>query len=326
MLRTYRTVVRYFSDFWGRSEPPTVVEECKFRIMEHIHELNLPSSVSKRDVDKIKVLFQKQCAVLANYDVVVAEFNIGDAVYRSLHFHNDRSTYNCTVQSLVNTHSQLHSIELEYLRGMMYSLPIAFVYNNNSFSDMTALVLGCGAGVLPSVLSTIQGIKQINTVEIEPEVVHCARKYFGYQDRANLKIITEDAIEYLKTCKMTYSLIVLDAYENSELPNSILSSFCEFLQSVRACLTDAGVVAGNIIYYDAAALETELKRWKSVFPNLTLLQINKNQMLVFASIIDLFDSDKKCQELVSQAIHSITTTDAVPLSASLVSDLRTVTK
>ena len=323
MYRTGNRMVRYFKELISGQQPQKVEEECKFRIMEHIAELN-PPTTSKRELTNIDLVYRKKCKVLTDYDIVVVDFVVDDIDYRSLHFYNEQSTYNCTVQSLVKRNSPSASIELEYLRGLSYAIPITYVANNNSFENVNALVLGCGAGVIPSILSNISDIGIIDTLEIEPEVIYCAKQYFGYKESCKRIVINTDAVKYVKSASKEYSIVFLDAYENSELPESISSDLTSFLLTIQSSLSLNGIVAGNIIHYTSEDFNSELLKWKSVFPHVVLLHISNNQSLIFASTSKIFKDNSDCKHRIQQAVQVITQNEEVPLSDQLIHNFEVI--
>jgi len=60
------------------------------------------------------------------------------------------------------------------------------------------LILGLGAGLLPKAYFWLHDDVHIEAVEIEPEMVDVAQTMFGLPQDDRLKIIVEDARNYLK--------------------------------------------------------------------------------------------------------------------------------
>ena len=104
----------------------------------------------------------------------------------------------------------------------------------------TALVLGLGAGVVPSRLSA-RGI-DVTAVEIDPVSFSIARRFFGL-DRTKVKAIQEDARTYLRSCNGGYDAIVVDLFHGDGTPDYLITR--NFFADLRACLAPRGVVVFN---------------------------------------------------------------------------------
>lgn len=74
----------------------------------------------------------------------------------------------------------------------------------------TALLIGLGTGATAGDLSRV-GL-QVQAVELEPEVIAFARRYFGYQGRA----VAADGLAFVKRTREKYDVIVVDAFSGTE--------------------------------------------------------------------------------------------------------------
>lgn len=108
------------------------------------------------------------------------------------------------------------------------------------------LVIGLGAAMLPKQLLRDYPHLKIDVVEIDPEVVRVARRYFGLRSDRRMRIRIADARSYLLNSRTPrYDFIVVDAYAGDEIPRSLISR--AFIASVRRRLTDIGMMAVNVL-------------------------------------------------------------------------------
>lgn len=105
----------------------------------------------------------------------------------------------------------------------------------------TCLAIGLGAGIVPQWYEGRGVITDV--VDIDPEVVNLARKYFGFSSSG--ETFVGDARYFLRTSSKTYDYIILDVFSGDTTPAHILS--LEALESVRKRLAPRGVLAANLI-------------------------------------------------------------------------------
>lgn len=107
------------------------------------------------------------------------------------------------------------------------------------------LVIGLGAAMLPKQLLRDYPELKIDVVEIDPEVVRVARRFFGLGADRRIRIRIADARRFLADPTPRYDFIVVDAYAGDEIPRSLISR--AFIASVRKRLTAVGVMAVNVL-------------------------------------------------------------------------------
>jgi len=88
------------------------------------------------------------------------------------------------------------------------------------FLPKRTLILGLGAGSAARVIASRYPETKIIGVEIDPQVVNIAQKYFALHKIKNLEIINQDALKYVSgiKAKNTFDLILLDCYLGSQIP------------------------------------------------------------------------------------------------------------
>lgn len=107
-----------------------------------------------------------------------------------------------------------------------------------------ALVVGLGGGSLSKALLAQFPELQVDSIELDPEIVELARKYFAYRDGERCRSIVSDARQYLEQNNSPYDLIVLDAFDGLEIPAPLRT--IQFYDLVRKHLSPGGVVVANL--------------------------------------------------------------------------------
>lgn len=111
---------------------------------------------------------------------------------------------------------------------------------------VNVLIAGLGGGTLPTALHDLLPEAHIDTVEIDPAVVAAAREYFGFATGERQLVHVRDARVFVKraaTGDVRYDLVMLDAFGGDYIPEHLMT--LEFLEEVRAIMTDGGVLAAN---------------------------------------------------------------------------------
>ncbi|MDY8137927.1 fused MFS/spermidine synthase [Aquimarina sp. 2201CG5-10] len=97
------------------------------------------------------------------------------------------------------------------------------------------LLLGLGAGsVIESLRNKFNYKHKITAVEIDKVVIQIAEKEFNISQNDNLKIISQDALDYVNTCQKQYELIILDIFIDNTVPKTFYD--IEFWQKVISLL------------------------------------------------------------------------------------------
>ena len=143
------------------------------------------------------------------------------------------------------------------------------------------LLVGLGGGALPVFLHRHYPALQIDVVEIVPEVVTAAERYFGFRQDARMRAQVGDGRRFIERAEPAhYDIIILDAFGSAEVPAHLTTQ--EFLQAVRRALNINGVVVSNVwnarynSKYDAM-----LRTYQEVFPEVHVIDTSRevNSML-----------------------------------------------
>ena len=88
------------------------------------------------------------------------------------------------------------------------------------------LVLGvAGGSVIKTLVDEIKYNGKITGVEIDPEIVDIAKKYFQLDQIPNLEIVIDDAFEFILKTKEKYDLIIIDIFQDTNMPNFLFEKF-----------------------------------------------------------------------------------------------------
>ncbi|MFW6162890.1 MAG: spermidine synthase, partial [Planctomycetota bacterium] len=110
----------------------------------------------------------------------------------------------------------------------------------------SVLIVGGGGGVVPTIFRRDYPEVEIDVVELDPQVVAVADRYFGFEpDGERTRTIVQDGRIYIRDCTRQYDIILLDAFTGGRPPFHLLTR--EFLELVKARLTPRGVAQINII-------------------------------------------------------------------------------
>ncbi len=140
--------------------------------------------------------------------------------------------------SLVKLGDPLH-LEFEYARIALIGLAVS------RKPPQRILVVGLGGGSLPMFFHRVFPEVRIDVVEIDPEVVRVAKKYFDVIEDTRLSIHVTDGRKFVEqSAAHTYDIVVLDAFGAREVPAHLSTQ--EFLLSVRRVIRPDGVSVSNV--------------------------------------------------------------------------------
>ncbi len=88
------------------------------------------------------------------------------------------------------------------------------------------LILGvAGGSVIKTLVDEIEFKGKITGVEIDPEIIEIANKYFKLNEISNLNIVNDDAFEFVLKTKSKYDLIIIDVFQDTTMPNFLFEKF-----------------------------------------------------------------------------------------------------
>lgn len=167
-------------------------------------------------------------------------------------------------QSVVKLGDPDH-LELPYARV----LPVAFAL---VAEPQRVLVVGLGGGSVPNFLRRHFPDLEIDAVDIDPDVVDVAKRFFGFREDARMRAYVEDGRKFIAARPQQYDIIFLDAFGCDNIPRHLATR--EFLDQVRAALRPGGVAVGNIwSRYSNPLYDSMVRTYREVFPRLYIVDI-----------------------------------------------------
>ena len=146
------------------------------------------------------------------------------------------------------------------------------------------LFVGLGSGSMPRYLNKYYPTVNIDIVEIDPDIVSVAKKYFYFKENERMKVSVNDGRTFIKRTPKKYDMIFLDAYQNDYIPFHLTT--LEFLREVKSRLRDDGVVVSNILSeYRNKFFDSMVVTYKKVFPQLYIFPGRQSRNSIFVATL-----------------------------------------
>ncbi|MFC3957815.1 spermidine synthase [Halovivax cerinus] len=123
-----------------------------------------------------------------------------------------------------------------------FHLPLLYAEDPSSIENV--LFIGGGGYTGPTDFERTYDVS-VDVVELDPEVTRVAKEYFELEESENLTAHTGDGRQFLREAETTYDLIVLDAYQKTQVPLHMTQ--LGFMELVEDRLSDDGVFLANVI-------------------------------------------------------------------------------
>ena len=114
-----------------------------------------------------------------------------------------------------------------------------------SRQPQSILLLGGGTFSIPGYLQTTLPETNIDVIEVDPELLSIANKYFYYSPGHNTQHIFDDARHFVNQSNKKYDVIMVDVYGDGSIPFSLATD--EYGTRIEKLLNPNGVVIANII-------------------------------------------------------------------------------
>ncbi len=106
------------------------------------------------------------------------------------------------------------------------------------------LILGVAGGSVIKTLVKEIGFKgEITGVEIDPEIISIANKYFKLNEIPNLTILIEDAHKHVQKSIKTHDLIIIDIFQDNSMPEFLYETV--FIENLSSLLKPGGYLLFN---------------------------------------------------------------------------------
>lgn len=123
-------------------------------------------------------------------------------------------------------------------------------YNKILEMDHILLLGVAGGSVVKTLVDEIEYKEKITGVEIDPDMIQVANQYFNLNQIKQLELIIDDAFEFVLKTKDKYNLIIIDVFEDTNMPNFLFEKF--FLDRICTLLKDDGYILFNTMILDEA--------------------------------------------------------------------------
>jgi spermidine synthase len=167
-------------------------------------------------------------------------------------------------QSVVKVGDPNH-LELPYARAMAVGLVLGE-------RPRRVLIVGLGGGTIPGFLHKHFPQTIVDVVDIDPDVVAVAKKFFGFREDATLRAHVADGRRFIATHPNRYDLIFLDAFGADSIPYHLATR--EFLDAVQRALTPRGIVLANVwSSYSNHLYDSMVRTYQDVFEDLYIVDV-----------------------------------------------------
>jgi len=171
-------------------------------------------------------------------------------------------------------------LELPYVRAMLVGL--AFCEPAGTIPERV-LMVGLGGGTIPRFMRRHFPEMTIHVVEIDPEVVSVAKRFFGFQEDKRLKVFVQDGRKFIENCKKPYDMILLDAYSSENIPYHLATE--EFLKAARKAVTPNGIVVANVwSRFSNPLYDSMVCTYQAVFEDLYIFDVEDSGNKIFAAL------------------------------------------
>ena len=155
-------------------------------------------------------------------------------------------------------------------------LHTAFAYKPDA---KKILVVGLGGAAAPKRMWRDFEDVQITTVELDPEVVETAYRWFALPRDPRLVVEVDDGRRFLQRTDERYDVIMVDAFYSDGVPFHLTT--LEFVELMRDRLTPGGVIATNVIgAITGGSSQITRALWRTygaVFPTVALHPVYEGQ-------------------------------------------------
>lgn len=164
-----------------------------------------------------------------------------------------------------------------------------------------ALIIGLGGGSMAKKYHQEFPEMEIDSIEIDPDVVEVARQFFHFQEGPHQRVHNGDGRAFLARAQDRFDLILLDAYYADNMPFHLIT--WEFFETAHRKLTAEGVLAVNLIGSirgpESTTIRAAIKTLGRVFPHVYTFPTFGNRGSVLEEIQNIVVLASKAPERMS---------------------------
>ncbi len=106
------------------------------------------------------------------------------------------------------------------------------------------LILGiAGGSVIKTLKNEFEYQNKITGVEIDPNIIDLANKYFQLDEIQNLEIIITDAFEFVLRSSTQYDLVIIDIFQDTVMPSFLFEKY--FIEKIEDLTAANGYILFN---------------------------------------------------------------------------------
>ena len=190
---------------------------------------------------------------------------------------------------------------LEYTRLIFAALLI-------NDKPLKILIIGLGGGSIPRAFNRHIPDAEIDVVDIDPDVVEVAEKYFFFDPGENIKVHIDDGRTFIREAAQKnpvnkYDVVIMDAFNSSSIPRHLTTK--EFFKELLLILNPEGVIAANVLI-DNKMFHSILKTYRKVFKRCYMFMGGRAQNAVFVTPgPDAPDLDSKQAKIRAEALQQL---------------------
>lgn len=172
-----------------------------------------------------------------------------------------------------------------------------------------ALMIGLAGGSVARFIRTARPDVALDVVELDPDVVRVASRYFGVDEAGGLRIHVEDGRMFVKRTTDRYDWVVLDAFHSDSMPHHLATA--EFFSEVKGVLTPRGVVTVNVAPLGPGVLYLSIIHTLTrVFPQVYLFQVPERGNIVAVATLE---ESRLEGDRIARSIHELKARTGVAL-------------
>jgi spermidine synthase len=131
-----------------------------------------------------------------------------------------------------------------------------------NFAFENILLLGMGAGsVIELIRNKYEMLAPITAIEKDAVVIELAEKYFDIHSYKHLRIVNEDAFDFVNQTNEQFDLIISDVFIDNTVPTKCQSE--EYYKCLRKIVSPQGLIGCNLMVNQKD--QTELAKLKAEF-------------------------------------------------------------
>ncbi|KAK3088532.1 hypothetical protein FSP39_020234 [Pinctada imbricata] len=254
------------------------------------------------DIGYRKILYQGHSDLSGDYVVEDVEIEEGN-FFRRLIFMANRNIIQSEARLIPEPGQKKKKkkqqrklvVDKQYLASQYYGPVIAGLGFITDFQEkdenVSLLLIGLGGGGLASFIHLNFPKVVLDVVDIDNDIVLIARDWFGFTEDDRMTVHVTDGLDYvqkLHSAGKSRDVIIIDvdSKDNSVGMNCPPQAFVEidFLQTVKAALSDRGILIINLVCRDEMLRVQVLVQISSVFPTVLTKEFKDDiNIVVYAS-------------------------------------------